>query len=222
VESSILAEEVQTESGSNGPGSVTCTNSDIQLVLTDPPVTDDCDISPGNTQGNTITDPADQFVGGSPFDWSLMATAPAIDTGQPGAVPPGVSREDLAGNARRAAGSAAACPLGTRDKGAYEFVGPPCELEAPEIIGGANRTPGTKLGSTRGVFSNKPTGYARLWLRCDESGDNCDPIDPPKTKAGYTVRAPDVGHTLRLQVIASNAAGSSAPALSDPTGVVTE
>lgn len=222
VESSILAEEIQTAAGSNGPGSVTCTNSDIQLVSIDPPVTDDCDISPGNPQGNTTTDPADQFIGGSPFDWSLKATAPAIDTGQPGAVPPGVSPQDLAGNARRAPGSSATCPLGTRDKGAYEFVGPPCELQAPTITGGANPTLGTKLGSTRGVFNNRPTGYARLWLRCDASGGNCVAIDPPRTRASYTIRRPDLGHTIRLQVIASNAAGDSQPARSAPTGIVAE
>jgi hypothetical protein len=222
VDSSILPEEIQTTPASDGPGSVTCANSDIQLVQIEPPVTDDCDISSGNTQGNTTTDPADQFIGGSPFDWSLKATAPAIDTGRPGAVPPGVSPQDLAGNARRAAGSTATCPLGTRDKGAYEFVGPPCELQAPTITGGANPAPGTKLGSTRGVFNNKPSAYARSWLRCDEAGQNCEPIDPPKTRQSYTVRRPDLGHTLRLQVVASNAAGDSAPALSDPTGVVTE
>jgi hypothetical protein len=222
VDSSILAEEIRTEAGSDGPGSVSCTNSDIQLVQIDPPVTDDCDISPGNPDGNTTTDPADQFVGGSPFDWSLQAGAPGIDTGHAGAVPPEFTQQDLAGNPRRAAGSSATCPVGTRDKGAYEFIGPPCELDPPEIIGGANPTPGTKLSSTPGVFNNKPTGFARLWLRCDELGQNCDPIDPPKTRKGYTVRGPDVGHTLRLQVIASNAAGDSEPALSDPTGVVSE
>jgi hypothetical protein len=199
---------------------VTCTYSDIQLVLIDPPVTDDCDISPSNPQGNTTTDPADQFVGGSPFDWSLKAGAPAIDSGQPGSIPAGQSKEDLAGNPRRAAGTTATCPLGTRDMGAYEFIGPPCELQAPEIIGGANPTVRTQLSSTRGVFSNQPTSYARLWLRCDENGDNCDPIDPPKTRQSYTVRGPDVGHTLRIQVTASNAAGDSDPAVSDPTGVV--
>ena len=36
----------------------------------------------------------------------------------------------------------------------------------------------------------------------------------------YTVRGSDLDHTLRLQVIATNAAGDSDPATSDPTGVV--
>jgi hypothetical protein len=117
-------------------------------------------------------------------------------------------------------GTTATCPLGTRDKGAYEYLGPSCVLQAPEIIGGANPTVGTQLTSTRGVFSNKPTSYARLWLRSDASGDNCAPIDPPKTRQGYSVRGSDVGHTLRVQVTPSNAAGDSDPAVSDPTGVV--
>jgi hypothetical protein len=113
-------------------------------------------------------------------------------------------------------------PAGHTRQGAYEFIGPPCGLSAPTIIGSANPTPGTQLSSTPGVFNNKPTSFARLWLRCDEAGLNCVAIDPPRTRKGYRVRGPDVGHTLRLQVTASNAAGSSEPALSDPTGVVSE
>lgn len=95
-------------------------------------------------------------------------------------------------------------------------------IQAPAIIGGANPTIGTQLSSTVGEFNNKPTSYARLWLRCDAVGDNCAEIAPPRTRKGYSVRGADVGHTLRLQVIASNAGGDSEPGLSDPTGVVTE
>jgi hypothetical protein len=151
----------------------------------------------------------------------LKATSPAIDTGQPGAVPTGLAIRDLIGNPRVAAGTTATCPVPIRDKGAYEYAGPPCNVSLPELLDGEDPEPGSKLSSFRGEWSGKPTGYARLWFRCDELGDDCAEITPAKTRHGYTVRGPDLGHTLRVQVIAANAAGDSEPALSEPSGVVT-
>jgi hypothetical protein len=216
VDSSILVDGLQA----SGDGQATCDYSDLPSTSQAPPFAIDC--STGGATTNTTTDPLDLFAGGSPFDWRLKSTAPAIDSGAPGASPPGSTTKDLAGNPRQLAGSAATCPNGTRDKGAYEYLGPPCLIQVPAIIGGANPTIGTQLSSTVGEFNNKPTSYARLWLRCDAAGDNCAEIAPPRTRKGYSVRGADVGYTLRLQVIASNAGGDSEPGLSDPTGVVTE
>jgi hypothetical protein len=220
VDSSLLVDPIEVLDSFDEGGTVTCDFTDLPAANLDPTITDDCEIGGGSS--NTTTPPADLFVAGTPYDWSLLADAPAVDTGAPGPPPAGMAQRDLAGNPRRAAGSTATCPDGTRDKGAYEFIGPPCMLQLPEIIGGASPTPDTKLSSTRGTFNNRPTGYARMWLRCDESGDNCVEIAPPKTRKGYTVTGADVGHTLRLQVIATNPAGASPPAVSDPTGVVTD
>jgi hypothetical protein len=126
--------------------------------------------------------------------------------------------QDLAGNPRRAAGTNATCPDGVRDKGAYEFIGPPCVTQPPTIIGGENPTPGTQLRSTRGTWTDTPTGYSRQWLRCDAGGSDCTEVTD-RTRKSYTVRQPDVGHTLRVRVIASNGAGPSDSATSDPSGV---
>jgi hypothetical protein len=217
VDSSILVDGLRA---TTGDGQATCDYSDLPSTSQGVPFEIDCDT--GGATTNSTTDPLDLFLGGSPFDWRLKSTAPAIDSGAPGAIPPDSTTKDLAGNPRRLAGSAATCPNGTRDKGAYEYLGPPCLIQEPAIIGGANPTPGTQLSSTVGEFSNKPSSYARLWLRCDAAGDNCAEIAPPRTRKGYSVRGADVGHTLRLQVIASNAGGESEPGLSDPTGVVSE
>jgi hypothetical protein len=220
VDSSLLVDPIEATDQFDVGGTVSCDFSDLPAANLDPNFTDDCEIGGGST--NTTTPPDDLFVAGDPYDWRLLPDAPAVDTGAPGPPPAGMTLKDLADNPRRAAGSTATCPDGTRDKGAYEFLGPPCVLQDPEILGGANPSPSTKLSSSRGEFNNKPTAYARLWLRCDAGGDNCVEIAPPRTRQGYTVRGDDVGHTLRLQVIASNAAGDSEPALSDPTGVVAE
>ena len=135
VADSILADDIQTYSG-GGPGSFTCTHSDLQGVQIDPPITDDCAVG-GN--GNTSTDPADQFAGGDPFSWELKAGAPAIDAGEPGAVDPSLSQTDLAGNPRRAPGTNATCPDGVVDMGAYELLGFPCS--APGIDSSSPASP---------------------------------------------------------------------------------
>jgi len=128
----------------------------------------------------------------------------------------------MAGNPRRAAGAAATCPAGVRDKGAYEFVGPPCELSPPALIDADDPHPGDRIESTRGTWSNSPTHRARTWLRCDAAGANCTAIGPPpRSGIGYPVTGRDLGHTIRVQFVASNAAGDSQPSMSAPSGVVT-
>jgi len=120
IDSSILVDGLQA----TGDGQATCEYSDLPSNSQAPPFEIDC--ATGGATTNMTTDPLDLFEGGSPFDWRLKSTASAIDSGAPGASPPGSTTKDLAGNPRRLAGSTATCPNGTRDKGAYEYLGPPC------------------------------------------------------------------------------------------------
>jgi hypothetical protein len=217
VDSSILVDGIEAPSGD---GTAVCTNSDMPSTEQGGTFVIDCPTGPGTT--NTTTDPAELFAGGSPYDWQLPPDSPAIDTGQPGAVPAGLAIRDLAGNPRRAAGTTATCPDGTRDKGAYEFVGPPCAIQPPEILNGDAPVPGDVLSSNRGTWTDAPTGHLRQWLRCDADGDNCTEVTDYRTRKNYRVRRPDVGSTLRVRVIATNAAGDSEPATSDPSGLVSD
>jgi hypothetical protein len=219
VDSSILVDGIFGNANDGGDATVTCDFSDIGAVDLDPSFTDDCEL--GGTSTNTTTPPEDLFVGGVPYDWMLKAGSPAIDTGQPGAVPAGLAIRDLAGNPRRAAVTSPGCP-GTRDKGAYERVGFPCNVQPPTIKQGANPMVGVELGSYRGQWTANPTGFRSQWLRCD-AGDpsDCDEITPYRSGQGtYRPVADDVGHTLRLRVIATNASGDSNPVTSAPSGVV--
>jgi hypothetical protein len=172
--------------------------------------------------GNTTTDPADQFVGGSPFSWQLKAGAPAIDTGTPGALPAGQSTRDLAGNARVQAPTSAACP-GIRDMGAYEFAGVACIPQlrsSPTIKNAASPVAGVQLGSNPGRWAPSATSYSREWLRCDPANvDDCTVI-AGQTQSTYRPTNNDAGFVLRLRVVATNAFGASDPATSAPTGVV--
>ena len=65
---------------------------------------------------------------------------------------------------------------------------------------------GQTLTASTGTWSGSPTGYDWRWLRCDENGNGCSGINRGQT---HVVAARDVGRRLRVDVTASNAAGST-------------
>ncbi len=77
------------------------------------------------------------------------------------------------------------------------------------------------LSAFTGNWSNAPTSYAYQWQDCATDGTPCTPI-AGATSATYTLTGAggDVGHTIRVEVTATNAAGASTAATSDATGVV--
>jgi hypothetical protein len=89
---------------------------------------------------------------------------------------------------------------------------------APPTISGTPQE-GQTLTEAHGTWTGSPTSYSYQWLRCDSSGANCTAITGA-TSQTYTLTAADVGHTIRVQETATNAAGS-ASARSAPTAVVT-
>ena len=90
----------------------------------------------------------------------------------------------------------------------------PSNTAAPTIFGTAQQ--GQLLTASQGAWSGSPSSYSYQWLRCDFTGASCAPL-ALATTSSYSVVEADVGHTLRVVVIASNAAGSSAPATSPAT-----
>lgn len=92
----------------------------------------------------------------------------------------------------------------------------PVNQQAPGISGSI--VVGLQLTAYNGWWINA-TSYADQWLRCDASGANCVPI-ASATGSTYTLTDADGGSTIRLQVIATNSGGASAPAVSDPTPVI--
>jgi hypothetical protein len=94
---------------------------------------------------------------------------------------------------------------------------PPSSSSPPTIAGDA--TEGQTLTEAHGSWSGNPTSYAYLWEDCDNSGDNCSPIDGA-TDQTYTLTAGDAGSTIRVEETATNGGGPSSPATSDPTPVV--
>jgi outer membrane protein assembly factor BamB len=94
---------------------------------------------------------------------------------------------------------------------------PPASTAAPTIAGSAVLA--ATLTASAGTWANNPTTYAYGWQRCDASGASCAAISGA-TASSYRVAVPDLGHTLRVAVVAGNAGGSSSPATSTPTAVV--
>jgi hypothetical protein len=93
---------------------------------------------------------------------------------------------------------------------------PPVTSGPPAISG--ITTAGHTLTATHGTWTGSPTSYEEQWQRCDSAGSACTPFGA--TGLAYGLTDDDVGHTLRVQVTATNAGGSSDPATSAATAVV--
>jgi hypothetical protein len=97
--------------------------------------------------------------------------------------------------------------------------------EAPAVNTGAPAVSGTPgAGSTLtadpGDWQGTPTiTYTYQWQRCDAAGANCVDI-PGATGSTYDLTGDDVGHTIRVVVVANNDAGASNPATSGASAVV--
>jgi hypothetical protein len=84
----------------------------------------------------------------------------------------------------------------------------PANTSPPSITG----TPvvGTSLSAVEGTWTGLPApALTEKWLRCDPAGAQCTEITGA-TNTSYVVAQADVGATLRVQVTATNVAGSVA------------
>jgi WD40 repeat protein len=90
-------------------------------------------------------------------------------------------------------------------------------VRAPSIVGSA--VVGQRLLARRGAWSGRPTAFRYSWKRCNRVGGRCKRV-AGASSATYLLTARDVGHTLRVSVIASNRGGRSNPATSGHTLVV--
>ena len=104
---------------------------------------------------------------------------------------------------------------------AARFGGAPSGGSAPSVsvvpvVSPTTPTVGTALNTTNGTWTGSPTSYAYTWWWADTSA-----VISGATASSYTTVSGDVGHTIELQVAASNAYGASIPATSNLTSAVT-
>lgn len=97
-------------------------------------------------------------------------------------------------------------------------AGPPVNTSSPTILGEAKEGQTLRTSSTGGWAGTAPITYAYQWQRCDEKAEACSNI-AAATANSYTLANGDVGHTIRLDVTATNAQGSGSAA-SEPTVAV--
>src|SRR5581483_1914514 len=133
----------------------------------------------------------------------LLATAdPALPT-QPGRRPGETRAVRIAGRRLRAAKES---PMRLLALVLLAAVGPTATA-APTISGVAEQ--GHKLTASPGTWTGSGTvATAYNWFRCDGAGGHCSSIHGA-TGASYTVVAKDVGHTLALNVRATDATGTT-------------
>jgi hypothetical protein len=131
-----------------------------------------------------------------------------------------------------AKGGAYSVKLTLTDRGGYvtsateaiDVIGPPVSAGLPVIsdltsLSPVNVVSGDRLEVSTGSWTGYPTPvYAYQWQDCNAGGESCTAIDGA-TAATYTALTADVGHTLRVEVTASNVVGSG-KATSAQTAVV--
>jgi hypothetical protein len=110
--------------------------------------------------------------------------------------------------------------LGTDTTPDWQTVAPVANAPGPSINGGASPQTGQQLSATNGSWTGAGAVFTYQWSRCDSAGNGCSNISGATVQT-YAVLSADVGHTLRVVVTASNAAGSTASSPSNQTGVVT-
>jgi RHS repeat-associated protein len=97
------------------------------------------------------------------------------------------------------------------------YASGPANTEPPTISGEA-KDEKTLTASTGAWTGTPPLAYAYQWQSCNSSGESCATI-AGATSSTYAIAHEQVGHTIRVKVTATNAAGAAA-ATSAATGTV--
>jgi hypothetical protein len=93
----------------------------------------------------------------------------------------------------------------------------PVSTSSPVISGSA--VSGALLTEGHGSWTHDPTRFRYQWEACNASGADCSAILDATSQA-YLISHSDLGHTIRVQEVATNVSGSSGPATSAPTALV--
>ncbi|MGB6177048.1 MAG: hypothetical protein WBF43_12105, partial [Methylocella sp.] len=155
----------------------------------------------GASSGSTITFNSLSTAGALQISGTILEVGPT-PLGSPSTVTFNLV-ETLAG--------ATNTPNQTNGFSVSELVAIPVNTVVPTITGTAQA--GQTLTATNGTWTSGPTGFTYQWNRAGT------PIGGA-TASTYVPVAADIGDTLTVSVVATNAGGSGAPATSAPTSAV--
>ena len=208
----------------NAGGSASASSVQSTVVIPAPPANTALpSISGAAQQGQTLT-AANGSWSGAPtsfaYQWRSCDTAGAacVDAGGATSSTYVVQAADVGHTFRvtvtatNAGGSTAAVSPQT----AVVVGALPVNTALPTISGTARQ--GQTLTAANGTWTGNPTSFAYQWRSCDAAGAACVNA-AGATSSAYVLQAADVGHTFRVVVTATNAAGSVS-ATSAQTGTV--
>lgn len=223
VGSTIVVQETASNAGGTGTPATSVATQVVQpLSATSTPV-----VEGRATQGQMLTDAHATWnaaVTGYAYAWdrcdasgancspivgatSQSYTLTNADAGHTIEVQETASNAGGAGMPATSAATAVVVPL------------PPTSSTVPVISG----TPieGNVLTASLLPWTNAPSSVGYQWEDCDSTGLHCQPITGA-TGRTYTLAASDIGQRIVVDESATNAGGTSVPAISVATGVVPE
>jgi hypothetical protein len=100
-----------------------------------------------------------------------------------------------------------------------DAVQPPVNETRPDFEG--YLVVGETLAAVPGGWSDSPTSYAYQWYSCDADNNDCPDI-AGATQQTYTLTAAELGRNVGIQVVATNDAGDSNPAVSQVFGPIVQ
>ena len=198
----------------NPGGAVTVTSDSTATVLTAAPANDGLPLIIGTaqagntlsaTEGNWLNSPtsyADQWL---QCDATGASCSPISGAQASSYIPTDADvghTLSVVVTATNAGGDASV----TSPPSAIVSIGVPANSEGPTISGTARQ--GQTLATDGGSWTNSPTAFAYQWLQCDATGAGCTEISGAQA-SGYVPGAGDVGHTLRVAVVATNSSGNA-------------
>ena len=104
----------------------------------------------------------------------------------------------------------------TSDPTAVVILAAPAGAGVPQVSGTPQQ--GETLSTAPISWQPAPSSVTYQWLQCDASGANCTQITGANS-VGYSPSAGDVGHTLRVEVTAQDAGGTTT-LTSGPSAVI--
>jgi large repetitive protein len=94
----------------------------------------------------------------------------------------------------------------------------PVNTSAPSISGSAVQ--GATLTASNGGWSGTSITFTYQWFRCDSHGDGCAAIGGANAQS-YVSSSADVGHTVKVEVTATNSSGSGTATSGSSSMIVT-